>query len=169
MERLEIGAPQVGHSKKTVAVMEGSSALLDPRRELPVADPYLHRIPRLNLRGPADDFPGFVGHDGEAPIQHGFRVEGRESLADPGQAGPPDTQEISHPPAGTPGQDAIADKGAIVCSCFSVGGNEIASAIEGGCMTVAAVGETLNAGTNCGSCRAEIQQIINEKRPIAAE
>ena len=105
MERLEIGAPQVGHSKKTVAVMEGSSALLDPRRELPVADPYLHRIPRLNLRGPADDFPGFVGHDGEAPIQHGFRVEGRESLADPGQAGPPDTQEISHPPAGTPGQD----------------------------------------------------------------
>jgi assimilatory nitrate reductase catalytic subunit len=63
----------------------------------------------------------------------------------------------------------MPDKGAIVCSCFSVGANEIAAAIEGGCMTVAAVGEALSAGTNCGSCRAEIRQIINEKQPIAAE
>jgi assimilatory nitrate reductase catalytic subunit len=63
----------------------------------------------------------------------------------------------------------MPDKGAIVCSCFSVGANEIAAAIGRGCMSVAAVGKTLSAGTNCGSCRSEIQQIINEKRPIAAE
>jgi assimilatory nitrate reductase catalytic subunit len=70
--------------------------------------------------------------------------------------------------AGRAGGD-MPDKGAIVCSCFSVGANEIAAAVERGCLSVAAVGITLSAGTNCGSCRAEIQQIINEKRPIAAE
>jgi assimilatory nitrate reductase catalytic subunit len=63
----------------------------------------------------------------------------------------------------------MPDNGAIVCSCFSVGANEIAAAIGRGCMSVAAVGKTLSAGTNCGSCRSEIQQIINEKCPIAAE
>lgn len=62
----------------------------------------------------------------------------------------------------------MPDKGAIVCSCFSVGSNEIAAAIEGGHMTLAAIGTALNAGTNCGSCRAEIQQIINQNRPITA-
>jgi assimilatory nitrate reductase catalytic subunit len=63
----------------------------------------------------------------------------------------------------------MPDKGAIVCSCLSVGANEIAAAIEGGCMSVAAIGAALGAGTNCGSCRAEIRQIIEAKRPIAAE
>jgi assimilatory nitrate reductase catalytic subunit len=56
-----------------------------------------------------------------------------------------------------PGQD----RGPSVCACFDVGLNEITRAIrEGGCRTVADIGETLKAGTNCGSCRSEVARII---------
>ncbi|TIT70654.1 MAG: (2Fe-2S)-binding protein, partial [Mesorhizobium sp.] len=37
------------------------------------------------------------------------------------------------------------------------------------CSTVGAVGEALKAGTNCGSCRAEIRAIIGAGRVQAAE
>ncbi|MBZ3695247.1 nitrate reductase [Phyllobacterium calauticae] len=70
--------------------------------------------------------------------------------------------------AGRPGRD-MPDKGAIVCSCFSVGRNEIASAARSGCQTVAAIGEALKAGTNCGSCRAEIRGIVDANLVQAAE
>jgi assimilatory nitrate reductase catalytic subunit len=70
--------------------------------------------------------------------------------------------------AGRPGAGG-ADKGATVCSCFGVGRNEIASAISRGCSTVAAIGEALQAGTNCGSCRAEIKTIIDAQNLQAAE
>jgi assimilatory nitrate reductase catalytic subunit len=70
--------------------------------------------------------------------------------------------------AGRPGAGS-ADKGATVCSCFGVGANEIAEAARRGCRTVSAVGETLQAGTNCGSCRAEIRNIIEAQNLEAAE
>ncbi|ODA66169.1 Nitrate reductase [Methyloligella halotolerans] len=70
--------------------------------------------------------------------------------------------------AGRPGGD-VPDRGAIVCTCFGVGANEIARAAAGGCATVEAVGEALQAGTNCGSCRAEIKGIIDANRLQAAE
>ena len=71
--------------------------------------------------------------------------------------------------AGKPGA-AQPDKGAIVCSCFSVGVNEINAVIRSGqCSSVASVGEVLKAGTNCGSCRAEIGSMIHAHQPIAAE
>lgn len=71
--------------------------------------------------------------------------------------------------AGRPGADA-PDGGAIVCSCFSVGINTIAAAVtELGCSTVEAVGACTKAGTNCGSCRAEIRGIIDAHRLAAAE
>ncbi|MHC1550477.1 nitrate reductase [Phyllobacterium sp. K27] len=70
--------------------------------------------------------------------------------------------------AGRPG-DRSADKGAIVCSCFSVGFNQIVAAARSGCMSVASVGATTNAGTNCGSCRAEIRGIIDGCNVVAAE
>ena len=64
--------------------------------------------------------------------------------------------------AGRGGED-MPDPGSIVCSCFSVGVNQIAAAVlSGGCATVDAVGEALGAGTNCGSCRAEIERLIHE-------
>ncbi|MGF9566800.1 molybdopterin-dependent oxidoreductase [Neorhizobium sp. BT27B] len=61
------------------------------------------------------------------------------------------------------------DPGATVCSCFSVGVNQIVAAIRGGCHSVEAVGKELNAGTNCGSCRAEIRGIIDGSLAVAAE
>ncbi len=59
--------------------------------------------------------------------------------------------------------------GRIVCSCFNVGVNQIASAVASGCGSLEAIGKTLNAGTNCGSCRPEIRAIIDAGRVQAAE
>ncbi|WP_245572692.1 nitrate reductase [Lichenihabitans psoromatis] len=69
--------------------------------------------------------------------------------------------------AGRPGAGRI-DRGATICSCFQVGINQIRTAITvGGCATVAEVGAALKAGTNCGSCRPEIQRIITGALPRA--
>ena len=70
--------------------------------------------------------------------------------------------------AGRPGADQ-PDPGATVCSCFSVGINRIISAIRGGCHSVETVGKETNAGTNCGSCRAEIKGVIDGCLAAAAE
>ena len=70
--------------------------------------------------------------------------------------------------AGRPGGDTI-DRGATVCSCFGVGTNQIASAVRQGCGTVEAIGQALQAGTNCGSCRSEIKRIIDAHSLQAAE
>ncbi|MCH9809477.1 MAG: molybdopterin-dependent oxidoreductase [Alphaproteobacteria bacterium] len=65
--------------------------------------------------------------------------------------------------AGRPGED-MPDPGAIVCSCFEVGVNQIVDAImKQGCTSVDDVGACVKAGTNCGSCRAEIGKLIDEK------
>jgi assimilatory nitrate reductase catalytic subunit len=65
--------------------------------------------------------------------------------------------------AGRPGE-ANADRGALVCSCLGIGANEIVAAIARGCRTIDAIGMELGAGTSCGSCRAEIGQILHENR-----
>ncbi|CCM76381.1 nitrate reductase [Rhizobium mesoamericanum] len=70
--------------------------------------------------------------------------------------------------AGRPGADK-PDPGATVCSCFGVGANQIVAAVRGGCHSVEAVGKELNAGTNCGSCRAEIRGIVDGCLAAAAE
>ena len=55
--------------------------------------------------------------------------------------------------------------GPLVCACFSVGQDTIINAITGqGLDSVAAVGAALQAGTNCGSCRPEIQTLITNAR-----
>lgn len=64
--------------------------------------------------------------------------------------------------AGRPG--GAPDRGRIVCACFCVGANQIAAAAASGCMTVAAIGEAVHAGTNCGSCRPEIRSILEAGR-----
>lgn len=69
---------------------------------------------------------------------------------------------------GRPGADR-PDPGPIVCACYGVGANQIAEAARGGCHTVEAIGVALKAGTNCGSCRAEIRGIIEVNRLEAAE
>jgi assimilatory nitrate reductase catalytic subunit len=71
--------------------------------------------------------------------------------------------------AGRPGADK-PDGGAIVCSCMGVGINTITEAVtRHGCTTVEAVGALTRAGTNCGSCRAEIRGIVDANRLLAAE
>ncbi|MEM1374354.1 MAG: nitrate reductase [Pseudomonadota bacterium] len=55
----------------------------------------------------------------------------------------------------------VPDPGPTVCSCFNVGLNTIARAVEDQhLMDVDAVGAALRAGTNCGSCRPEIATIL---------
>jgi len=62
------------------------------------------------------------------------------------------------------------DGGTIVCACQSVGINTITMAVaRHGCSTVEAVGALTSAGTNCGSCRAEIREIIHAHALAAAE
>ena len=62
--------------------------------------------------------------------------------------------------AGRPA-DASADTGPHVCSCFGVGRMTLLRAIENdGLDTVEAVGKALEAGTNCGSCKPEIAELL---------
>lgn len=49
-----------------------------------------------------------------------------------------------------------------VCSCFGVKEASIIEAIEQGCDSVTALGSKLKCGTNCGSCKPELQSLINE-------
>lgn len=65
--------------------------------------------------------------------------------------------------AGRAGAESL-DRGAIVCTCFDIGANQIAGAIKAGCATVEAIGETVRAGTNCGSCRSEIRRMLDVAR-----
>jgi assimilatory nitrate reductase catalytic subunit len=59
--------------------------------------------------------------------------------------------------------DAAADVGPTLCACFGVGRNTICDAIKRhGLNTPQAVGQKLRAGTNCGSCVAEIKKLIAE-------
>ncbi|MBN9552100.1 MAG: molybdopterin-dependent oxidoreductase, partial [Alphaproteobacteria bacterium] len=59
--------------------------------------------------------------------------------------------------------------GPVVCACFHVGANQVASAVAAGCDSLEAIGSTLRAGTNCGSCRSEIRAIIDARHAQAAE
>ncbi|GGE51102.1 nitrate reductase [Actibacterium pelagium] len=71
--------------------------------------------------------------------------------------------------SGRPGEDQ-PDPGATVCACFDVGINTILTAIETkGLTSVDAIGEALNAGTNCGSCKPELATLlVNALTPKAA-
>ncbi|WP_095588130.1 nitrate reductase [Actibacterium ureilyticum] len=72
--------------------------------------------------------------------------------------------------AGRPGADQ-PDPGATVCACFDIGINTIIAAIaERHLTTVEQIGEAIQAGTNCGSCRPELATILAGMHvPQAAE
>ncbi len=75
---------------------------------------------------------------------------------------------------GLPGTEAVwaiagqargnmPDPGPVLCSCFAVGRNTIRRAIAAdGLTSVDAVGATLSAGTNCGSCKSEIAALLRD-------
>ena len=71
---------------------------------------------------------------------------------------------------GRPGEDQ-PDPGATVCACFDVGINTILTAIETqGLTSVDAIGDLLNAGTNCGSCKPELAALLGSvTSKVAAE
>jgi assimilatory nitrate reductase catalytic subunit len=61
---------------------------------------------------------------------------------------------------GRPAVD-VPNPGPALCSCFGVGVNTILAAIETqGLLSVDQIGEALGAGTNCGSCRPEIAELL---------
>ncbi|WEX11473.1 nitrate reductase [Chelativorans sp. AA-79] len=98
---------------------------------------------------------------GPVSVSRGFAAEQLD-------AAHPDPRSRYRVVAGRTGS-ARPDIGAIVCSCFGVGADQIAAAARQGCRTVDAIGKTLSAGTNCGSCRAEIRGIVEANRAVAAE
>ncbi|WP_339723264.1 nitrate reductase [uncultured Paraglaciecola sp.] len=56
-------------------------------------------------------------------------------------------------------------QGKLVCSCFKVGENTIIDAIKAGCDSVDGLGRELQCGTNCGSCKSELSQMVKEYKP----
>ncbi|MCB1341897.1 MAG: (2Fe-2S)-binding protein, partial [Pseudooceanicola sp.] len=65
----------------------------------------------------------------------------------------------------------VPDPGPVICSCFGIGLNTLIDAIESrGLASVDAIGAALRAGTNCGSCRPELADLLARARvPEAAE
>jgi len=60
------------------------------------------------------------------------------------------------------------DRGPIVCVCFDIGTRTILTAIaDQGLTSVEAVGQSLSAGTNCGSCRPAIKRLLSQTKVIA--
>lgn len=54
------------------------------------------------------------------------------------------------------------NQGKQVCSCYNVGEKTINEAIAQGCNSVDALGERLQCGTKCGSCKPELASLINQ-------
>jgi ferredoxin-nitrate reductase len=52
--------------------------------------------------------------------------------------------------------------GKLVCSCNNVGAENLRQAIAQGCASVKALGMATGAGTGCGSCRPEVQRLLEE-------
>ncbi|MEM7739863.1 MAG: molybdopterin-dependent oxidoreductase [Pseudomonadota bacterium] len=61
-----------------------------------------------------------------------------------------------YPPKG------FLDPGPIICSCLGVGRNTIREAIKKGASNPTLIGECTGAGTNCGSCRSELRQMLED-------
>ncbi len=66
-------------------------------------------------------------------------------------------------------RDGLSNAGPIVCACFGVGRGTICDAIaSGGARSVAEIGASLKAGTNCGSCIPELKRLIAQT-PVSVE
>ena len=63
--------------------------------------------------------------------------------------------------AGRPPGNRV-DLGPLICSCFAVRRETIAACARDGARSVEEIGKALKAGTNCGSCRPEINRVIGD-------
>jgi assimilatory nitrate reductase catalytic subunit len=58
----------------------------------------------------------------------------------------------------------------LICSCFKISQASIITAIEQGCNTVDNLGVMLKCGTNCGSCKSELSQLLAQHlRPVTID
>ena len=55
----------------------------------------------------------------------------------------------------------------IVCVCRAVSDRVVRRAIDAGACTVRQVGAACGAGTDCGTCKAQISQLLQGVTPIA--
>lgn len=53
----------------------------------------------------------------------------------------------------------------IVCCCKAVSSERIAALIAEGVSSVEAIGAICGAGTDCGSCRDQIEEMVEGDRP----
>ncbi|WP_435275863.1 molybdopterin-dependent oxidoreductase [Psychrobium sp. nBUS_13] len=53
--------------------------------------------------------------------------------------------------------------GKIICSCFRIGENQILQAMKEGADSIQTLGNALKCGTNCGSCKGELQVLLNSQ------
>ena len=60
------------------------------------------------------------------------------------------------------GSKAVPVLGKLVCSCNNVGTDNLRQAIGAGCGSLKELCATTGAGTGCGSCRPEVQRILEE-------
>jgi ferredoxin-nitrate reductase len=60
------------------------------------------------------------------------------------------------------GRPAAPVLGPLVCSCHNVGADNLREAIAGGCGSLGELGARTGAGTGCGSCRPEVQRLLEE-------
>ena len=106
----------------------------------------------------------FVGGrlDGCVFIGPDHRLPPRDWLIDLFAAEAVDGRDRLRVLAGAPGPGQ-EDAGRVICSCFSVGRNTLCRAIrEFGLRSPEAIGQRLQAGTNCGSCVPELRALITE-------
>ena len=65
------------------------------------------------------------------------------------------------------GRPATPVLGKLVCSCNNVGADNLRQAIATGCDSLPALCATTGAGTGCGSCRPEVQRILEDSLVVA--
>ncbi|MFT5939729.1 MAG: assimilatory nitrate reductase catalytic subunit [Paraglaciecola sp.] len=65
--------------------------------------------------------------------------------------------------------DLKFNQGRLICSCFKVSETAILAAIAKGCKSVDELGDSLQCGTNCGSCKPELSQLLHQQRDGAQE
>jgi nitrite reductase (NADH) large subunit len=75
---------------------------------------------------------------------------------------PEDRSQLLFPSSGKLQELKVTDlpDAAQICNCNGVSKGDIAAAVKGGCRSVKAVGEATRAGTGCGSCKPQVQAIV---------
>ena len=66
------------------------------------------------------------------------------------------------PPGPNPDPDEVSQDNPRICQCWHVQLSAIRRAIDAGARTVRAIGEQTRAGTGCGTCRFDLEELLAE-------